>query len=133
MVTKLNAVRPGRISRISLTAGIAAAFCGLFGMSQNAAFAAAGPAKVGRLVLFQNPNWTGSVNVITVQTCNQVRRVAGMVGSFDNAPPAGCRVWLETATGLRFALCTGRGVVPAQFRQSPSVVFRAGVSVPCAL
>lgn len=130
-MTKRYAARSGHISKISLTAGIAGA--AFLGMSQTSAFATAEQASAGRLVLFQNPDWTGSVSVITVQTCNQVRRVTGTVGSFDNAPPSGCRVWLETATGMRFALCTGRGVVPAQFRQSPSVVFRAGVSVPCAL
>jgi hypothetical protein len=116
----------------------------VFGLMLGAlALTAAGPAGAatvraeapsGLLVMYENPDFTGDAQVIHYSVCNGlVRQVVGQVASFDNRPLPGCQVALTSRRGTTTILCAGRGVVPAEFRQSPRLRLRPGFSRPCGI
>ena len=88
-------------------------------------------ASSGRLMVFANPDFSGSTNALTYTRCLSVRRQLGVAGSFDNQPMVGCQAVLRDGQGASLVLCAGRGVVPPAFHQSPLLVIQPGISPPC--
>jgi hypothetical protein len=122
--------------RRRLGAALASAFAAaaLLGAAAGPAAAATGESGAsasGRLILFQNPDFTRPTDIIDYSACRLVRQVSGSVASFDNRPPSGCQVTLQNRSGMTMRLCAGRDVIPLSFRQSPTVRVQAGLSLPC--
>lgn len=93
------------------------------------AMAASAPPAIGHVQLFTNPDFTGSIGLISYTSCGGASS-ARVVGSFDNRPLPGCQVVLETVAGP-YVLCAGSGVVPPAYRNAHTLSIRAGQSKPC--
>jgi len=117
-------------------AGVALAVSAITATSAGPAGAAV-PAshveQVGKATLFQNTDFTGLSDSISYPRCSpgSFPHSLPRIGSFENNPPPSCQLSLVGPAG-RFTLCAGRGTVPTQFRQSPTVQIKPGLlTKPC--
>ncbi|MFI0445625.1 hypothetical protein [Actinomadura sp. 6N118] len=121
------------LTGLSLT-GLAVA--GGVAFTGTAVGATSGTAQAGRVVFYQNPNFTGPTSSVSYAGCSSVAVYPPgltMISAFDNRPPADCQVALVNRTGATTVLCAGRGLVPDGFRQPRQVLVRAGFSRPCGI
>lgn len=120
-----------RMPRTALLFAVAAALATPAPLITTPAHAA--PSGGGQVTLFRNPDFTGSAFSRSYTDCAVTATLTGSVGSFDNRPPAGCSVALQSRPGSAFVLCAGRGVVPTAFRQAGRIVIKPGTTPLCAV
>jgi hypothetical protein len=88
--------------------------------------------KIGVVMLYRNPDFTDIAARITYVFCGGVpRQINGVVSSYGNQPQPGCQAKLRNSAGEEFALCAGRGTIPARFRLSPRLYLQFGLSPVC--
>ncbi|MFG1949400.1 hypothetical protein [Nonomuraea sp. NPDC048826] len=120
--------RSAPVKRAALLAGIVVAI-----VLQALLVAGPAAASAGKVILYRNADFTAPTATRTYTTCAGTATFTGPVGSFDNRPPPGCAVTLQTRTGAVFTLCAGRGIVPPAYRDATRAAIKPGASAPCAL
>jgi hypothetical protein len=117
--------------RRTLPAGIAAlAAMLLSGPAPAVATTSTNSIASGQVTLFQNPDFTGSTQMIRYLSCDpQLDLLAGAFSAYDNRPAPGCRVVAINAA-RPFELCAGRSVVPGPPLAS-AIRIEPGTSIPC--
>jgi hypothetical protein len=120
-----------RAARLTAVAGIAAALS--LGGAAVAGAGTADLAPTNSITIYASTNHTGSSRTLVYTCATPVVISTSPIGSYINRPPLNCSLVLVNVAG-KHQLCSGRGVVPAEFRKGSRLMTQPGVpSQPCPI